>query len=322
MAGRRQRGVGIAALGRDHAAPRVHRPPVGQGVSGIGVEACEVEHLAGERERDLDDVGGASARQDLDGLTDLQRVAGGEAERDRHVGEQGRGAHAVGLAEADHRAGELAGPVLVGEEGAGAHLHVEHQGVGSLGDLLAHDRRGDERDGLDGAGDVAQGVELAVGRRQVVPGTADDRTDVAQHAHHLVGGELGAPAGDRLELVERAAGVPEPAARQLGHGRATGRDERAQHQRDLVADASRGVLVDGGPPDARQVEAGARRQHRRGPAGELGGLHAPPHDRHEQGRGLLVGDVADGVGLDEPVDLLVGQPPAVALGADDVDGVH
>ena len=38
--------------------------------------------------------------------------------------------------------------------------------------------------------------------------------------------------------------------------------------------------------------------------------------------GLLVGDLAGGVGVEEPADGVVGDAAAVALGPDDVDGVH
>ena len=41
---------------------------------------------------------------------------------------------------------------------------------------------GDERDRLDRAGDVAQGVELLVGRGEAVAGRADDRADVLEDA--------------------------------------------------------------------------------------------------------------------------------------------
>ena len=54
-----------------------------------------------------------------------------------------------------------------GEERAAAGLHVEHQAVESLGQLLGHDAGGDERDRLDRAGDVAQRVEPLVGRRDL-----------------------------------------------------------------------------------------------------------------------------------------------------------
>jgi ABC-type antimicrobial peptide transport system permease subunit len=57
------------------------------------------------------------------------------------------------------------GVVELPHEGAGTDFHVEHQRSGPLGDLLAHDRAGDQGNRLDRRGDVPQRVELAVGRR-------------------------------------------------------------------------------------------------------------------------------------------------------------
>ena len=133
-------------------------------------------------------------------------------------------------------------------------------------------------------------------------------------------GERRAPAGDRLQLVERAAGVPEPAPGQLRHRRAARRDERRERQGDLVADAAGGVLVDQRSPDVAEREHLAGVDHRLGPAARLGRVHPVQEDRHGQGGHLLVGDVAAGVRGDHPVDLLVGQPPAVPLGDDHIDG--
>ena len=53
-----------------------------------------------------------------------------------------------------------------------------------------------------------------------------------------------------------------------------------------------------------------------------GGRHPAEQDRHQQGGRLLVDHLAAGVGADEPVDLLVGERPAVPLGEDQIDGVH
>jgi hypothetical protein len=50
--------------------------------------------------------------------------------------------------------------------------------------------------------------------------------------------------------------------------------------------------------------------------------HAVEQDGHGQGRHLLIRDDAAGVGVDDPVDLLVGQLALVALRANDVDGVE
>src|SRR5207237_5018929 len=56
--------------------------------------------------------------------------------------------------------------------------------------------------------------------------------------------ELDAKAGNRLELVERPAGMSEAAAAHLSEGHAARGDDRADGDRGLVADAARRVLVD------------------------------------------------------------------------------
>ncbi len=116
-------------------------------------------------------------------------------------------------------------------------------------------------------------------------------------------------------------GVAEPTAGELRDADPVRGDQRHQRQRDLVAHASRGVLV-GGRAEVREVHALTARDHRGGPAGDLGPGHAAQEDRHGQGRHLLVGDDSTRVRIDDPVDLRVAQRTAVALGADDVDGIH
>ncbi len=51
-------------------------------------------------------------------------------------------------------------------------------------------------------------------------------------------------------------------------------------------------------------------------------VHAVEQDGHRERGHLLVGDLAAGVRVDDPVDLLVAELTAVPLGADDGDGVH
>ncbi len=61
--------------------------------------------------------------------------------------------------------------------------------------------------------------------------------------------------GDRLQLVERAAGVAQTATGQLDH-LPTGRgDQRRDQQRGTVADPAGGVLVDRGSVHAGEVHA-------------------------------------------------------------------
>ncbi|CAM5560682.1 hypothetical protein STANM309S_05003 [Streptomyces tanashiensis] len=67
LAGDRQGRVRVAALRRDHPAPDVHRRAVREGLRRVGVlDAGRVEHLAGERDGQLDDVRRAASREDLD----------------------------------------------------------------------------------------------------------------------------------------------------------------------------------------------------------------------------------------------------------------
>ena len=164
---------------------------------------------------------------------------------------------------------------------------------------------------------IAEGTSALV--LDVKVGTGAFMKDEAS-ARDLVEREGRAPAGDGLELVERAAGVPEPAAGQLRHRRPARRDEGGERQGDLVADAAGGVLVDQRAPDVPEREHLPGVDHRLGPAAGLGRVHPVQQDRHGQCGHLLVGDVAAGVGGDDPVDLFVGQPSAVPFGDDHIDG--
>src|SRR5215510_3334515 len=91
-------------------------------------------------------------------------------------------------------------------------LHVENQRIEPLGELLAHDAGRDERDRWDSSRDIAQRVELAVGRDEVGRSAADHAAYVAADLLEFRCAEVGAEAGDGLELVERTTGGAEAAA--------------------------------------------------------------------------------------------------------------
>ena len=78
------------------------------------------------------------------------------------------------LGQRDERIGQGTRVVFARHERAAAGLHVEHERVDALGDLLAQDRGADQRQALDGRGHVAQRVQRAVGRGDLV-GLADQR---------------------------------------------------------------------------------------------------------------------------------------------------
>ena len=103
---------------------------------------------------------------------DFVGVADRAAERRVHRRQQRFGADAVALGDPGEPHRERARVGFGFHERAAADLDVEHERADALGDLLAEDRRADERDALDRAGDVAQRVHAPIGRRDLV-GLAD-----------------------------------------------------------------------------------------------------------------------------------------------------
>ena len=95
----------VAALGGDQLAEPVHRGAVAQRLRRVdAVDAGGVEHLGGQRQRQLDDVVGAAAGQHLQRLGDLDGVADRPAQRRVHVGQQRAGGQPVLGAQLDHGA--------------------------------------------------------------------------------------------------------------------------------------------------------------------------------------------------------------------------
>ena len=203
-----------------------------------------------------------------------------------------------------------------------AHLHIEDEGVDALGELLAHDGAGDERDALDGRGDVAESVELLVCGTDAAGLSEEAAAERGDQFAEAWEGLLGGEAGDGLELVEGAAGVAEPSSRDHGDGDAGGGDERCEDEGDFVADAAGAVLVGLGGGDVGEVEYLAGAEHLAGPGGELRVVHAAEEEGHEQGRHLVVGDGAVGVAGEEVGELFVGEVAVVALSLDEFGDKH
>jgi hypothetical protein len=132
----------------------------------------------------------------------------------------------------------------------------------------------------------------------------------------------GGVAGDRIEFVERAAGVAQAAARDHRHEAAAGRDHRAEHQRDDVADAAGRVLVDHGAGQVQRFpfQDLAGIAHGQGEGDAFVHIHVVEIDRHRQRGDLAFGDVTVGDAAHEELDLVGSQGAAVALLADDFLG--
>ena len=268
--------------------------------------AAQHEQLGAERHGHLPQTLVArGAGEVIDGLADLHRVAGGAAQHLIHVGEQRRGGHPVAPRDVDDRSGQLAGLLHAGQECPRADLDVHHQGVQPGGELLGEDGADDQRDRLDRARRVADGVQTAVGGREPAR-LADDRAADAGHRRAQPAGvRSDVIAGDRLELVQRAARVAQAPPGDHRHRGPAGGHDRRQQQAHLVADAAGRVLVqhravDAGPVPLQDV---ARARHRAGQRHALVRRHAPQEDRHRQRAHLGVAHRAVGDARHQLLDL-------------------
>ncbi len=135
--------------------------------------------------------------------------------------------------------------------------------------------------------------------------------------------EINAKSRDRLELVERSAGVAEAAPGNHGNEHAARRYQRRETDGNLVAHAARRMLVDFGARNVVEVQHLARLQHR---ARERDGLrvrHAAQEDGHEERGHLVVGDLAHSVIANDVGDLVGGEFATVTLLRDELhDGRH
>ena len=320
---------GVSALRGDEFGEHIFGRSVRDGALEHGLRRFVVFRDAGRREdagaervAELHELARSCAGEGVDRLAHLEGVAHSEAERLVHVRDDGDGLLAGALADGDKLGCERAGVVLRLHEGAAAALDVEHDDVRARGELLGHDAARDQRDARDGAGHVAQGVELLVRRDEVRRLPGDDHADVLDVLIKLLEREIRGKAGKALELVDRAAGVAEAAAGHLGHLDAAGRHHRHEDERGLVPHAAGGVLVRLDAGDAGEVDRLAAVEHGEREIERLAPVHAAKIDRHRHGGHLIVRHGAVDKAADHPLNLLGCQLAAVAFFHDQVVHLH
>ncbi len=258
--------------------------------------------------------------QIVDGVADFDRIAGGAGERLVHIGDERDGREPGAAGHGGDAFRQLARALERRHEGAGPRLYIHDESLKPGGELLRQDRGGDERDRFDRRRHVADGVEAPVGGRQIGR-LADDRAAGFLHdapEEREVG--LGCVARNRIELVERAAGVAEAAAGDHRHEGAGSRQHRRQHQRHVVADPAGRMLVEDRAGEIRlaPVDGRAGAGHGAGERNALVECHAAEEHRHGESGSLPLGDVAGGEADDELADVGFAENPPVAFGADDL----
>ena len=125
------------------------------------------------------------------------------------------------------------------------HLHVEYERARALRDLLAHDGRADEGDGLDRARDVAKRIELLVGRSEL---EASDRSWRSRPSSARLSSRRIARSTRKPGIASSLSSVPpvwpRPRPDIIGTTTPHAADKRCEDERRLVADAPGAVLVD------------------------------------------------------------------------------
>ena len=319
---------GIAALRLDHGSEGAKGAAVLDGLLckplALGEVAApdEAQHVGGEREADLPEVGGSSALEHFHGFGDFERVADGRAQGHVHVGDDGRCLSSRTLADGDHGTRERERVVERLHEGAAARLDIEHDRRTACRELLAHDRGGDERNGVDRRRDVAQRIELLVSGRKLARLPDEGKPRLFYDGEKVFARERRLKARNGFELVDGAARVAEAAPAHLGDAPARRRDDGAGDERRLVADAARRVLVDRGASKGREVDLVARGRHGERKRAHLLLRHGAKADRHEHRRHLIVGNLAFRESLDHGADLAFSKRLAALLLRDEIIHAH
>jgi hypothetical protein len=107
----------------------------------------------------------------------------------------------------NHCGGEGELVVQFGKERPRTALDIEHETCQALRDFLAHDARGDQRDHFDGGSRIAQRVQLLIGGNNLARLSEHHAADLFELALRFGEREAGSESRDRLELVQRSAGM-------------------------------------------------------------------------------------------------------------------
>ena len=204
------------------------------------------------------------ALQIFDSFGHFERIADGCAQNLIHIGQNCGGSGSGQIGNPGYAAGKFAGRIQVGHESAVAAFQVHNQAIESGGKFFGKNRGGYQRYGFNRAANVAQGIDLFVGRCQVAGLSDNGAADVFNRlGEQFVAGESLVP-GNGIKLVQGAAGVAKTAAGNHRNVSAASRNQRRKHKADFVADAAGGMFVDNRAVKAAPMQDIARIAHGQG----------------------------------------------------------
>ena len=112
--------------------------------------------------------------------------------------------------------------------------------------------------------------------------------------------------------------MAQAAARKLRDRDAKGGNEGCERQRNLIANATGGVLVRGLLGQGLKAHRLTGGNHRLGPLRDFLAIHAVEEDRHVECGHLLIAHDPASIGIDDPVDFLRAKHSLIALGANNI----
>ena len=115
--------------------------------------------------------------------------------------------------------------------------------------------------------------------------------------------------------------MPKASARKLRNGNAKTRNQGCKRKGDLIAHTTRGVLISGHPANSSEIHTLTGVNHGLSPSDDFFPIHSAQEDGHGKGSHLFIFHDPARVGINGPLDFFSGQFPAIALHADDVDGI-
>ena len=112
------------------------------------------------------------------------------------------------------------------------------------------------------------------------------------------------------------------AAGHHGHDYARGGGQGGHNQTGFIADSAGGVLIDLHAGNRGKIDAFAGTQHAFGEAADFAVGHARKVDGHQEGRHLVIGDVAGGIASHQVLNLFGSELAPVAFPLDKVNCTH
>ena len=156
-----------------------------------------------------------------------------------------------------------------------------------------------------------------------MPTLADDgNTNVIDLPEKILLAQAGAGAGNRLHLVNGAAGMAQTAPTHLGNFYAARGHDGGDDQGGLVAHTAGGMLVRLDARNGGKIYHIAGMCHDIGQLGSLGVSHAAQIDGHQQCGHLVIGHVARHITVYGKRQFLAVQRAAVPLFGDDIIHTH